>query len=188
MPAIPPPHEALVCTIGHSNRPLGTFLDLLGQNQIGCVVDIRTVPRSRHNPQFGQDQLPHSLAGAGINYRYLEELGGLRHAKASSRANSGWRNKSFRGYADHMQSAEFAAGMEKLIELVGQQRCALMCAEAVPWRCHRSMVGDALIVRGYIVEHIIGPTRRQRHKLTPFAHVDGTSITYPPPAEEEPAS
>lgn len=180
-----PPSETLVCTIGHSNRPLETFLELLAANEIECVVDIRTVPRSRHNPQFGQDQLPQSLAQAGIAYCYIEELGGLRHAKAGSLGNSGWRNKSFRGYADHMQSQEFDEGLDKLIALAQRQRCALMCAEAVPWRCHRSMVGDALVVRGYIVEHIIGPKGRKRHTLTPFARVEGTTITYPPADDAE---
>ncbi|HEU4853273.1 MAG TPA: DUF488 domain-containing protein [Telluria sp.] len=179
------PGQVLVCTIGHSNRPLDDFLALLASNQIECVVDIRTVPKSRHNPQFGQDQLPHSLAAAGVNYRYIEELGGLRHARPDS-ANAGWRNKSFRGYADHMQSEEFARGMALLVELAVRQRCALMCAEAVPWRCHRSMVGDALLVRGFRVEHIIGPKGRKTHALTPFAHVDGLAITYPaPPGPEQ---
>lgn len=173
----------LVCTIGHSNRPIEVFLELLAANDIECVVDIRTVPKSRHNPQFGQDQLPKSLADASIGYRYVQELGGLRHARPNS-PNSGWRNKSFRGYADHMQSAEFAQGMEQLVELVQRQRCAMMCAEAVPWRCHRSMVADALLVRGYVVEHIIGPKGRKRHTLTPFAVVDGLTITYPGDAEE----
>ncbi|HEY1043638.1 MAG TPA: DUF488 domain-containing protein [Telluria sp.] len=183
----PTPASTLVCTIGHSNRPLEVFLELLAINQIECVVDIRTVPRSRHNPQFGQDQLPHSLAQAGIDYCYIEELGGLRHGKAASLLNSGWRNKSFRGYADHMQSQEFADGIARLTTLAGRKRCVLMCAEAVPWRCHRSMVGDALVVRGYTVEHIIGPKGRNRHKLTPFARVDGLTITYPAIEGDTPA-
>ncbi|MDQ1922235.1 DUF488 domain-containing protein [Massilia pseudoviolaceinigra] len=179
---VPPatPTGALVCTIGHSNRPLVAFLDLLAINEIGCVVDVRTVPRSRHNPQFGQHTLPHSLAAAGINYRYMQALGGLRRAAKDS-PNTGWRNASFRGYADHMQSAEFAEGLEVLSGLAQKQRCALMCAEAVPWRCHRSMIGDALLVRHIGVEHIIGPTGRRPHALTPFAHVDGKRITYPAP-------
>lgn len=179
-----PPEPILVCTIGHSNRPIDAFLDLLATNEVECVVDIRTVPKSRHNPQFGQDQLPQSLADAGIGYRYVQELGGLRHARPDS-PNSGWRNKSFRGYADHMQSEEFARGMDELVELVQGQRCALMCAEAVPWRCHRSMVADALLVRGYVVEHIIGPKGRKRHTLTPFAVVDRQTITYPGEAGAE---
>ncbi|MCE3602584.1 DUF488 domain-containing protein [Massilia sp. P8910] len=172
--------EVLVCTIGHSNRPLEAFLELLAINQIGCVVDVRTVPRSRHNPQFGQDTLPHSLARAGINYRYMQALGGLRHAAKYS-SNTGWRNASFRGYADHMQSPEFADGIDALCALAQTQRCVLMCAETVPWRCHRSMIGDALLVRHIGVEHIIGPKGRRRHVLTPFAHVDGECITYPAP-------
>lgn len=178
------PAEVLVCTIGHSNRPLDVFLDLLAINEIGCVVDVRTVPRSRHNPQFGNDTLPHSLAAAGINYRYMQSLGGLRHAAKDS-PNTGWRNASFRGYADHMQSPEFAEGMDALTELAQKQRCVLMCAESVPWRCHRSMIGDALLVRHIGVEHIIGPKGRRKHTLTPFAHVDEGRITYPaPPADE----
>ena len=181
----PDGNSQLVCTIGHSNRPLDVFLELLATNEIECVVDIRTVPRSRHNPQFGQDQLPQSLAQAGIDYCYIDELGGLRHSKAASILNAGWRNKSFRGYADHMQSQEFADGIDKLTALVARQRCTLMCAEAVPWRCHRSMVGDALVVRGYTVEHIINPKGRKRHTLTPFAHVEGLTITYPALAEDD---
>ncbi|HEX8612969.1 MAG TPA: DUF488 domain-containing protein [Telluria sp.] len=178
------PTEVLVCTIGHSNRPLDVFLDLLAINDIGCVVDVRTVPRSRHNPQFGQDTLPHSLAAAGINYRYVQALGGLRRAAKES-PNAGWRNASFRGYADHMQSQEFSEGMDVLGELAKKQRCVLMCAEAVPWRCHRSMIGDALLVRHIGVEHIIGPKGRRPHSLTPFAQVDGERITYPaPPADD----
>lgn len=168
----------LVCTIGHSNRPLAVFLDLLTSNDIACVVDVRTVPRSRHNPQFGQDALPASLAARGIEYRYLKALGGLRHA-AKDTPNTGWRNASFRGYADHMQTQEFADGMQELMEIAVERRCVLMCAEAVPWRCHRSMIGDALLIRDFNVEHIIGPKGRRRHTLTPFAQVDGERITYP---------
>jgi hypothetical protein len=172
-----------VCTIGHSNRPIEEFIGLLKQNDIGCVLDIRTVPRSRHNPQFGQDRLPGSLSAAGIGYRYLPGLGGLRHARKDS-PNSGWRNTSFRGYADYMQTAEFAENVDAVAALAQDTRCALMCAEAVPWRCHRSLVGDALLVRGIAVEDIIGPGKRRPHKLTPFARVDGLRITYPPDEEQ----
>ncbi len=170
--------EPLVCTIGHSNRPLQPFLDLLLANDISCVVDVGTVPRSRHNPQFNQDALPEPLAAAGINYRYFQGLGGLRHAAKDS-SNTGWRNASFRGYADYMQSPEFARNMDELAELARRERCALMCAEAVPWRCHRSMIGDALLVRDFTVEHIIGPKGRKPHTLTTFAHVEQCCISYP---------
>lgn len=168
----------LVCTIGHSNRPIEEFLDLLRQNEIACVLDIRTVPKSRHNPQFGQDVLPATLAAAGIDYRHIAGLGGLRHARKDS-PNGGWRNASFRGYADYMQTDEFAANVAAVVELARTTRCVLMCAESVPWRCHRSMVADALTVRGVQVEHIIGKQKRRPHALTPFAHVDDTRITYP---------
>jgi uncharacterized protein (DUF488 family) len=172
----------LACTIGHSNRPIDAFIDLLQRNEIVRVLDVRTVPRSRHNPQFNQDALPASLEAVQISYTHLAGLGGLRHARADSQ-NTGWHNLSFRGYADYMQSAEFAENVEWVANLARTERCVLMCAEAVPWRCHRSMIGDALLVRGIQVEDIIGPTGRRPHVLTAFAHVDGTRITYPPPTD-----
>jgi uncharacterized protein (DUF488 family) len=173
-----------VCTIGHSNRSIEDFIGLLRQNGITCLLDIRTVPKSRHNPQFGQDQLAPSLADAGIEYRYLRGLGGLRRPRKDSE-NAGWRNTSFRGYADYMQTDEFAVNVDAVIELAGSRTCALMCAEAVPWRCHRSLVADALLVRGIPVDDIIDARQRRPHKLTPFAHVEGLSITYPPGQQEE---
>jgi uncharacterized protein (DUF488 family) len=176
----------LVCTIGHSNRPIDVFIDLLRQNGITCLLDIRTVPKSRHNPQFGQDQLSASLAQAGIEYRYLRGLGGLRRPHKDS-PNAGWHNLSFRGYADYMQTEEFAANVDAVIELARSKTCALMCAEAVPWRCHRSLVADALLVRGVRVDDIIDARSRKPHKLTPFAHVDGLRISYPPPPAPDPA-
>ena len=172
----------LICTIGHSNRPIDTFVDLLRSNEVVRVLDVRTVPRSRHNPQFNRDVLPETLGAVGIAYTHLPGLGGLRHARADS-PNSGWYNLSFRGYADYMQSQEFAENVQRVVELASTERCVLMCAEAVPWRCHRSMIGDALLVRGVRVEDIIGPKGRKPHVLTAFAHIDGTQITYPPPAD-----
>jgi uncharacterized protein (DUF488 family) len=176
-----------VSTIGHSNRSIEEFIELLKRNEIACVLDIRTVPKSRHNPQFGQDLLPGSLAAAGIEYRYLAGLGGLRRPRADS-ANGGWRNTSFRGYADYMQSDEFSHNVDTVAALAHTTRCALMCAEAVPWRCHRSLVADALLVRGIPVEEIIGPQKPKPHKLTPFAQVDGTHITYPSDAQRQDAA
>lgn len=175
----------LMFTIGHSNRPIEDFIGLLWQNGVGCLLDIRTIPKSRHNPQFGQDQLAASLADAGIEYRYLSGLGGLRRPRADS-PNAGWRNLSFRGYADYMQTDEFAANVDAVIELGRGKPCALMCAEAVPWRCHRSLVADALLVRGVQVDDIIDARSRRPHKLTPFARVDGLCITYPPEPPVEP--
>jgi uncharacterized protein (DUF488 family) len=168
-----------VSTIGHSNRSIEEFIALLKQNGIACLIDIRTVPKSRHNPQFGQDQLPRSLLDAGIEYRYLAGLGGLRHPRPDS-PNGGWRNTSFRGYADYMQTDAFVENVDTVIALAQDRRCALMCAEAVPWRCHRSLVADALLVRGIAVEEIIGPQKPKPHQLTPFARVEGARITYPP--------
>ena len=173
--------EPLICTIGHSNRSLDTFVDLLRSNGVERVLDVRTVPRSRHNPQFNQDALPTALDAFRISYTHLAGLGGLRHARADS-PNSGWQNLSFRGYADYMQSTEFADNVQWVADLARTERCVLMCAEAVPWRCHRSMIGDALLVRGVHVEDIIGPRGRRPHVLTAFAHVDGTQVTYPPPS------
>ena len=168
----------VVLTIGHSTRPLDEFIQLLQAHDVSCVVDVRTIPRSRHNPQFNKASLPRALKNAGMDYLHLPGLGGLRHAKPDS-PNMGWRNTSFRGYADYMQTQEFQENLAKLIELASKHRLAMMCAEAVPWRCHRSLIADALIVRGIVTEHIMSLTHRQVHKLTPFAKVHGLVITYP---------
>jgi len=169
---------AVVLTIGHSTRGLEAFIGLLQAHGVTCVVDVRTVPRSRHNPQFNKENLPEALRAAGIAYEHMPGLGGLRHTRADS-PNQGWRNASFRGYADYMQTDEFRENLEVLIARARKDRAALLCAEAVPWRCHRSLVADALSVRGIPVEHILGGARTQTHKLTPFARVRGTRITYP---------
>ncbi|HEX6995457.1 MAG TPA: DUF488 domain-containing protein [Gammaproteobacteria bacterium] len=168
----------VVHTIGHSTRPIGELVDLLRRNGIDTLVDIRTVPKSRHNPQFEARRLEQSLEEAGIEYRYAPELGGLRRPAKDS-INTGWRNSSFRAYADYMQSDAFAQAVDALAALASTRRPAIMCAEAVPWRCHRSLVGDALLVRGVDVLDIIDGSSPRPHKLTPFAKVDGTRITYP---------
>ena len=167
-----------VFTIGHSTHPIGEFIELLKTNGVRQVIDIRTIPKSRHNPQFNSDALAATLRSARIAYVHLKALGGLRHAKADS-INLGWRNASFRGYADYMQTEEFEAGLERAIGLARKTPSALMCAEAVPWRCHRSLVADALVVRGIQVLEIIGAAEPKEHSLTPFARVRGTRITYP---------
>lgn len=167
-----------ISTIGHSNREIGEFIELLREHGVTLLVDIRTIPKSRHNPQFGQEALEASLVEAGIEYRYIAGLGGLRKTRSDS-VNTAWRNLSFRGYADYMQTDAFAGALEELIELAREQPTAVMCAEAVPWRCHRSLVADALLVRGFTVIDIIGPHSRRRHTLTPWAAVTGTTITYP---------
>jgi uncharacterized protein (DUF488 family) len=168
----------IVLTVGHSTRTLSEFIDLLRTHSVSRVVDVRTVPRSWHNPQFNKASLPLALRNAGVGYTHLPKLGGLRHARPDS-INVGWRNASFRGYADYMQTPEFAEGLEELIVLAIHDRIAVMCAEAVPWRCHRSLIADALLVRGIRTEDIMGPTRRAVHLLTPFANVHGLAITYP---------
>lgn len=168
----------LVLTIGHSTRPIEAFIHLLEAHGVACVADVRTIPRSRHNPQFNADALAASLKAAGIGYRHLAGLGGLRHTTAAS-VNTGWRNASFRGFADYMQTPEFERALESLIKLASRRLVALMCAEAVPWRCHRSLIADILIVRGIRIEHIMSLTRCQPHTLTPFAKVRGRQITYP---------
>ena len=176
MPSSKP--SPIVLTIGHSTRTLEEFIGLLQAHGATRVVDVRTVPRSRHNPQFNKTSLPRALKKAGLGYVHLPGLGGLRHAKRDS-LNVGWRNASFRGYADYMQTPEFEQSLEELIRLAKQERIAIMCAEAVPWRCHRSLIADALLVRGIRTEDIMSPTRRQVHTLTPFAKVRDTLITYP---------
>jgi len=174
-----------IFTIGHSTHPIEQFLGMLQAYSIGTLVDVRTVPRSRHNPQFEQKNLEQSLRTAGIEYVHMPSLGGLRHASKDS-PNTGWRNSSFRGYADYMQTESFQQAIEALIAFSEQSRCVIMCAEAVPWRCHRSLVGDALLVRGLPVNDIMTEKVSQPHKLTPWARVSGTSITYPGPSDPLP--
>lgn len=175
--------KSVVLTVGHSTRTWKDFLGLLRAQGVQRVVDVRSIPRSRHNPQFNQQTLRTKLRAAGIAYVYLRKLGGLRRARPDS-PNAGWRNVSFRGFADYMQTPEFAAGLKRLMKLAGQKRTAIMCAEAVPWRCHRSLIADALIVRGIHVEDIMTPTSSRIHALTSFACVrkngaEDTQITYP---------
>ena len=177
MPRRPRPGP-IVLTIGHSTHTLEEFIPLLQAHAVSRVVDVRTVPRSRHNPQFNKTSLPGSLKKAGLGYVHMPGLGGLRHAQRDS-INVGWRNASFRGYADYMQTPEFEHSLEELIQLAKEEQIAIMCAEAVPWRCHRSLIADALLIRGIRVEDIMSVTRRQVHTLTPFAKVQGSTITYP---------
>ncbi len=173
-PEAPP----VVLTVGHSTWRIEEFIRLLRAHEVSRVLDVRTIPRSRHNPQFNADSLPGVLMVVRIGYTHLAELGGLRHPARDS-PNTGWENESFRGFADYMQTPEFAKAIEELIRLAKHERVALMCAEAVPWRCHRSLIADALLVRGLRPEHIMTPTHRQAHTLTPFARVRGLQITYP---------
>jgi uncharacterized protein (DUF488 family) len=167
-----------VFTIGHSTHSLEEFIEIVENFKIDEIVDVRTIPRSRHNPQFNKETLPTSLLSAGIGYMHISGLGGLRHTKVDS-PNKGWRNSSFRGYADYMQTPDFEESLNKLIELVKKEQVVVMCAESLPWRCHRSLIADALLVRGFKVEHIMNNGKSLKHTLTPWIKVEGTKITYP---------
>jgi uncharacterized protein (DUF488 family) len=171
--------EGAVFTVGHSTLPIERFIAVLRAYGIELVVDVRTVPRSRRNPQFNGDALAESLATVRVDYVQMRELGGLRRARADS-PNTGWRNAGFRGYADHMQTEAFAAALDRLVDMSREKRLAMMCAEAVPWRCHRSLVADALLARGLPVVEILSESSHRMHELTPFARVDGTRLSYPP--------
>ena len=168
-------------TIGHSTRPLDEFIALLQAHRIERVVDVRTIPRSRHNPQYDSISLSRSLKTAKLSYLHMPALGGLRKARKDS-INTGWRNASFRGYADHMQTESFRSALKELMGESRQRRTVIMCAESVPWRCHRSLTADALVVSGWTVRHIMTMTKADPHRLTPFAVVEQNRITYPPAA------
>ncbi|XBH20463.1 DUF488 domain-containing protein [Jonesiaceae bacterium BS-20] len=170
-----------IFTIGHSTHAIEEFLGMLSANGVTVLVDVRTVAGSRHNPQFGQAELSQSLAEVGISYQRITALGGLRYTpKAATSINGAWRNPSFRAYADYMQTPRFVAGLQELIGVAAQEVVAIMCAEAVPWRCHRSLISDALLVRGFTVTDIMGPAATRPHTLTKFAHVAGLKVWYPP--------
>jgi uncharacterized protein (DUF488 family) len=167
-----------VLTIGHSTRAIEEFLAMLQAHGVERLVDVRSIPMSRRVPQFNSGALAAALRQQGIEYLHMKSLGGLRHARKDS-ANLGWRNDSFRGYADYMATQEFLEGLSRLLELAREKRTAIMCAEAVPWRCHRSLIGDALLIRNVNVEDIMTATSTRPHDLTHFAKVDGLDISYP---------
>ncbi len=168
----------LIRSIGHSTRSIEEFIAILEAHRIRQLVDIRTIPRSRTNPQFNREVLPLSLDAGGILYKHMPGLGGLRKARPDS-INTGWRNASFRGYADYRQTPEFEESLNDLIAAGMTQPTAIMCAEAVHWRCHRSLVADALVVRGLAVQHIQNAGAAKPHSITPFAQVAGSRIIYP---------
>lgn len=181
-----------IWTVGHSTRTIEEFIRLLKSFGIEAVADVRTVPRSKRNPQFNQDELERALPAAGIEYAHMRRLGGLRHPRKDS-PNAGWRNEGFRGYADYMQTMAFNEALSELIELAGSKQTAIMCAEVLPWRCHRSLIADALLLRGFAVTEIIGEGDSREHKMTPFAVAESVTLTYPPAddpvsePEEDPA-
>lgn len=167
-----------VYTIGHSTRSLEELVTILKHYKIDSLIDVRSVPKSRHVPQFNVDSIGDDLVKAGLSYKHLAGLGGLRHTSKDS-INKGWHNASFRGYADYMQTSGFARAMDELLQLANEGSIAIMCAEAVPWRCHRSMIADALIVRGVEVVDIFDENKIQKEELTSFAKVKDKKITYP---------
>ena len=168
----------VIFTVGHSTRTLGELVEVLRAHGVTRVVDVRTIPRSSHNPQFNHETLSKGLHNRHLSYRLMKSLGGLRHARSDS-TNTGWRNASFRGFADYMQTPAFGEALEKLLKLAEQKPTAIMCAEAVPWRCHRSLIADALTVRGYEVRDIMSVTSAKPHALMPMARVHGQQVTYP---------
>jgi uncharacterized protein (DUF488 family) len=178
------PAQISIRTVGHSTHSIEEFIGILEAHGIRQLVDVRTMPRSRRVPQFNKENLSASLPASGILYQHMPGLGGLRHAKRDS-TNTGWRNASFRGFADYMQTPEFRENVEKLIELVGQASTAIMCAEAVPWRCHRSLIADALVARGIQAIEILSAKQSRPHALTPFAQVNGSEVTYPAAATDD---
>lgn len=179
-----------VYTIGHSTRTAEDFLRLLQTHAVGCVVDVRGFPGSRRYPHFGKEQLAEFLPSAGIAYRHLPELGGRRALTSPTESSAGWRNESFRAYAEHMRTGEFLRGLDALVDAAGQQTTAVMCAEIVPWRCHRWLISDALTARGTAVCHILGKGKTRSHAITSWARVTRDGVLYPAPdtpAEEDSA-
>ena len=173
-----PSTDTAIATIGHSTRSIDELIELLAGFQTTLLMDVRTIPRSRHNPQFNRDTLPGTLATKRIAYCHEPGLGGLRKPRPDSR-NTAWRNASFRGFADYMQTPEFESQLDRLIGMFRNDRVAIMCAEAVPWRCHRSLIADALTARGVEVRHLIGPGSVQPHRLTPWARAEAGHVSYP---------
>jgi uncharacterized protein (DUF488 family) len=169
----------LIYTLGHSTLSPDAFLELLRHYRIECLVDVRTIPRSLHNPQFNKETLSPFLRIRRIKYLHMKDLGGLRRYVKTETVNAGWRNASFRGFADYMQTPTFAVALAKLVKIAQARTTAIMCAEAVPWRCHRSLIGDALLVRGFQVVDILSASSAQPHALTAMAKVEGVRITYP---------
>ena len=177
-----------IYTIGHSTRSIAEFIEMLQAHAVTRLVDVRTVPRSRHNPQYNREDLSAALERDHLGYTYMPGLGGFRHPRKDALTNLGWRNLSFRGYADYMQTPEFAEQLQTLIAVAGTEQTAIMCAEAVPWRCHRSLIADALLVREVEVLEIASATQIKPFTLHPFAQVKGTQVTYPGLPLESPDS
>lgn len=167
-----------ILTIGHGTKSIDEFISLLKTYEIQRIVDVRTIPKSMHNSQFNKEILPKSLKKVRIGYIHIKGLGGLRHAKKDS-VNMAWRNASFRGFADYMQTEDFKKNIERLIKIAKQKKIAIMCAESLHWRCHRSLIADALQVHGIKVKHVMNQKNYNEHKLTPWAKTKDSQVTYP---------
>ena len=176
-------NNPVVYTIGHSTRPLDEFVAMLNAFDVDTVIDVRTVPRSRTNPQYNLDTLPETLAGFAIGHLQIPALGGLRKKSKTvpDETNGFWANRSFHNYADHALSQEFSAGLEQLVALSETRRCVVMCAEAVWWRCHRRIIADYLLLRNIEVIHIMGPGKSTQAAMNPAANIQGQVLTYPSP-------
>ena len=170
--------KPIIFTIGHSTRSMDEFMELLTAHGVKEIVDVRSIPMSRHNPQFNTDTLGQYLKQRHTHYKHLKKLGGLRHAKEDS-TNLGWRNTSFRGFADYMSTQKFSEGLEALMKIAASRTTAIMCAEAVPWRCHRSLIADALIKKGWNVRDIMSRTSFTKHKITSFLRIKRGRLVYP---------
>lgn len=168
-----------IWTVGHSTKSIEDFLKLLAAAKIELLADVRRFPASRRHPQFNREALIESLAAEGIDYVHLPGLGGRRSGRLPESPNGAWRVESFNAYADHLHSAEFQADFEQLVALAAKRRTAIMCAEALPFQCHRRIIADVLIARGWQVRHLLGPKRIEEHTLTEFARVEGEQVTYP---------
>ncbi|MEN6496494.1 MAG: DUF488 domain-containing protein [Thermoguttaceae bacterium] len=169
----------MIWTIGHSNHDIATVVEMLQGEAIRQVVDVRRFPGSRRQPQFEREALAASLHGVGVRYYHFGALGGRRTIRLEDSPNTGWRSESFNAYADYMQTEEFQAALAELMILATRQRTAILCAEALPWRCHRQLIADALAARGWTVKHIFAAGRIQPHRITEFALVSGGQVTYP---------
>jgi uncharacterized protein (DUF488 family) len=173
------PEQKVIWTVGHSTRPIEELLALLDAGGVKLLADVRRFPGSRRHPKFNQEALAASLAEAGIAYRHFVDLGGRRSKRLPESPNTAWRVQAFNAYADYMQSAEFQKALEELISVAQQQPTAIMCSEALPHKCHRRIISDALIARGWRVLHLLSPRRIEQHTLTPFAALHGSDVTYP---------
>jgi uncharacterized protein (DUF488 family) len=171
--------QPTIWTVGHSTRSIDELLKLLAAGEVKVLADVRRFPGSRRYPHFNQEALTKSLAEAGIEYQHFVELGGRRNKRLPDSPNTAWRVEQFNAYADHMQSAEFLEALEELMAVARKQHTAIMCSEALPHKCHRRIISDALVARGWTVRHLLSPKRIDEHTLTPFARVSGAKVTYP---------